>query len=645
LLVFFPQDMKMMLLVLLSVFQIHARAGCRVNAPPAAKNTLNSLDYEGALREAWWESVDYALARRGVPISLSTIFRGSINDQSDNTLYDAINCLNDAVAMMEDRLVVLEDELEELKDEVADYINMDLQQTRDVFVRDMEIIAQKVSETSNCGNSWCKDTTSFRDDILNEAGSLFQRVAHYIELLTWSLENIFECNPQDHTFKEYEHYCECEEGDDFLMDSAYESCASGDVILGFFNIVDDCSRTERYWETKVTECQTKYDTVYIPLYLKPLKHAVAVVMTLWMEIVVVGTIHPNIDFALALDKSDAMEQLRIIGDNVRKFQTTTRDHSYWRNYGGTNFDYGDNDGWFVVPGDENLCDADFGYSKVWQLQVGDCDERSGRPSYCGNYGYVYQPYATCVQSTAPVLHIIEAQLDDMLNDFEEMYASTLFENQGNGRCTRVPKLTHSGIDTLEKCQKLCVSDTTCKGIEWNSSNRKCKSLSVDPDTRCNFRSHRHFTTYRTIDPEKHHPSMFASDEQGTWDPWADGPFVLMQNQGSCEDNNMHQIRSAWECMMAAEALDFPTGSGMDSTWTRDSVHGGCIFENDVQDIDFNMNILNDKNHSDRRAICKRTAGTARRSLANVKKAPKPEKRLLELNDNKLEREESSTMMF
>eukprot|EP00493_Phyllostaurus_siculus_P010192 UN10330 len=67
------------------------------------------------------------------------------------------------------------------------------------------------------------------------------------------------------------------------------------------------------------------------------------------------------------------------------------------------------------------------------------------------------PDATCVQSTAPLLEIVEAQLDDMLNDFVAMYTSSMFESMGDGRCRNSRGKQNVEARTLESCQRTCVS--------------------------------------------------------------------------------------------------------------------------------------------------------------------------------------------
>eukprot|EP00493_Phyllostaurus_siculus_P022043 UN22374 len=86
---------------------------------------------------------------------------------------------------------------------------------------------------------------------------------------------------------------------------------------------------------------------------------------------------------------------------------------------------------------------------------------------------------------------------------------------------------------------------------------------------------------------------------------ADFSYVrVTANHGTCEDNGMVRITTKEDCTAAAAQLGLPTGSGFASTWSRSNVHGGCIYELDQQDIDFNSNVNNNQVHSDRQVICK-----------------------------------------
>jgi len=78
------------------------------------------------------------------------------------------------------------------------------------------------------------------------------------------------------------------------------------------------------------------------------------------------------------------------------------------------------------------------------------------------------------------------------------------------------------------------------------------------------------------------------------------------NKDTCEDNGMERITTADECKLAAGQLGFPIEHGFTSSFWRSSVHGGCIYEVDKQDIDFNTNVNNSNNHDDRHAVCKQS---------------------------------------
>lgn len=617
-----------MLLILLNSILVHA--DCNVNRPQ--ETSLFDFDFE----ELWWSGFDLALAKNGMPLRLSTIIRGSFSsNQIDNDVYDAIGCLNEGMARMEQRINALHAELEDLEAEVEAYRDSEVRTHIDATLNRMRQIPIHLAEASECVSD-CSN--NFRNFVLFGAQEVFHDIAAHINHLTLNLEYMFECDPKEHTFTEYEHWCICE-GEEDQNEVLYDDlgCASTEVLAILFNYNDNCRRQEPHWGTTVTECRTKYNTFYLPYYLKPLKHAVATAMTLWMDIVLVGLTLPNVDFASGVQDSQILHKLREIGEAMVQFHIATRDHSYWRNYGGTNFDQGDNDGWFTIPGDENQCDADFGYSKTWPVSDSSCDRRSDRPSYCGDYGYVFMPDATCVQSTAPLLEIVEAQLDDMLNDFVAMYTSSMFESMGDGRCRNSRGKQNVEARTLESCQRTCVShELICNGIEWYARRRRCKLLVFTSGWACSFTYDNRFVSYRLNSDIRHDP---ISRVQGTWDPWADRPYVVVTNENTCEENGYYQIRSAWECMMAAEALNLPTGSGMDNDFSRDNIHGGCLKEVDQGDADFNINILSNNRHSDRRAICKRTAGTARRGLAEDNKTDKSENRLAERYKNEFKREE------
>jgi len=627
-----------MLLILLNSILVHA--DCTVNEP--VDTGLFNFDIE----ELWWSGFDLALAKQGMPLRLSTIIRGSFDsNQVDDAVYDAIGCLNDAMLRTDQRINALRAELEDLEADVEAYRDEQLRQHMEEILHEMLLISQKLKGIDDCSHSWCRSSEDFKIEILNEASTQFLAIVHYIEQLTTNLDTMFECDPVEHSFTEYEHWCICEDEEEENKPLNVDNlgCRSTELLSEWFFINDNCARQELHWQTTVTECRAKYNTVYIPHYLKPLKHAVAVVMTLWMEITLVGSTLPNIDLASGLETSPVLDKLHQIGEAIVEFHTATRDHSFWRNYGGTNFDQSDNDGWFTIPGDENYCPRDFGYSGSWQVLDHDCHARSDRDSYCGEYG-TQRAYATCVQSTAPVLPMIETQLDDMLNDFAAMYTSTMFESMGNGRCGSSRGKRTSAARTLEECQSTCVSDANCNGIEWYSrgrSTRKCKHLAYTSGRICRFIRDSRFISYRLSSEVRHDP---ISSVQGTWDPWADAPYVVVDNENTCEDNGYYQIKSAWECMMAAEALNLPTGSGMDNDFSRDNIHGGCLKEVDQGDVDFNIHILSSDilsttGHSDRRAICKKTAGTARRALAEENKTDKSENRLAEVYKNEFKREE------
>jgi len=79
---------------------------------------------------------------------------------------------------------------------------------------------------------------------------------------------------------------------------------------------------------------------------------------------------------------------------------------------------------------------------------------------------------------------------------------------------------------------------------------------------------------------------------------------VTENHGTCEDNGMARITTKEACTAAAAQLGLPTGSGFASTWSRSNVHGGCLYELDQHDIDFNSNVNNNQVHSDRQVICK-----------------------------------------
>jgi len=79
---------------------------------------------------------------------------------------------------------------------------------------------------------------------------------------------------------------------------------------------------------------------------------------------------------------------------------------------------------------------------------------------------------------------------------------------------------------------------------------------------------------------------------------------ITENLKTCEDNGMIRISTPEECLLAAKHLGYPTEHGFTSDWSRSNVFGGCIYEADKQDVDFNSNLGSNAVHSDRQAICK-----------------------------------------
>jgi len=137
--------------------------------------------------------------------------------------------------------------------------------------------------------------------------------------------------------------------------------------------------------------------------------------------------------------------------------------------------------------------------------------------------------------------------------------------------------------TLSDCKLLCESTEGCNYITFfDSSTKYCRLM-----TKCDKlrrTSTQPSTTYKiTRQPYTH----------------------VKGNKNTCESNGLVRITTKEECSEAAELLGYPTGSGFSSNWSRTGVTGGCLFEVDQQDVDFNSNVNNNKDHNDRQVICKR----------------------------------------
>jgi len=137
--------------------------------------------------------------------------------------------------------------------------------------------------------------------------------------------------------------------------------------------------------------------------------------------------------------------------------------------------------------------------------------------------------------------------------------------------------------TLSDCKLLCESTEGCNYITFfDSSTKYCRLM-----TKCDKlrrTTTQPSTTYKiTRQPYTH----------------------IKGNKNTCESNGLVRITTKEECSEAAELLGYPTGSGFSSNWSRTGVTGGCLFEVDQQDVDFNSNVNNNKDHNDRQVICKR----------------------------------------